>query len=860
MRACRCVQMQERYINTYISQFISTGGADWAGQSKAPGETWIQPQSPRGPLIRPPPQPSMSWNLGRYPPQYAVDTTQYRPSYPVPDVCKMTPPASCPLSWIGQTPRWFFNTNLYTCVEFMYGCGEGHNNFISESECKMVCSEKPEVVYNLPRGNRVPPFFHPRRPADPNFYPNQPNQITSMPPVYRGPTWDSTKSLSGLTGLTKSTFDRYLQNNRHVLVEFYANWCQTCIEFQPKFKLMARNLNSLGVATAQVNAVEEDELRRRFNVQSVPTLLFWSRDLPDCPRKFSNKFGLNSSSVVSWVQNQLGAASSQISWMLSPSSSSQGNTFASSLSSVPVNFSPSTFRPQETTFTFRPQPARSTLIPKPTTSTRTPAQTIFTIKPEVANPAKTTTPTTFKPQPAISTFRPQTASTIVTPKAVTVPIETTDTTFVETTFTAQPASSTIRSKPVTSTKRPQLATSTLKEQLVTVTSTATAELATSSPTEATTTIYATTYDTSDVSYAWENEGDYVLPTDIPTGTTFESECDTVCVKAWNPVCGSDNLTYSNLCEYNVAQCKNSDLYMLGTGECSNLQLGTICKRTEFLCQESGKCISFLKTCNGKLDCENGSDEKLCEGCSKTEFTCGDGTCIDYSKRCDKKIDCKDSSDESGCMKPCSLQEFTCNDGSCIEQAQRCDGQIHCKDMTDEIGCDAFNFCLSSEWMCVDKRRCISSSRRCDGFPDCGDVSDEQGCPPQTCNTKWLFPCSNSSQCIDSRRRCDGYTDCQDRSDERGCRELQCQEWQFKCKQDGVCLHEALRCDSVQDCRDGSDEDDCFSDPASTVFPYTTIPPSTINPQGLETESVDEYIDEGSSIYTTEIYYQITTVV
>ena len=95
--------------------------------------------------------------------------------------------------------------------------------------------------------------------------------------------------------------------------------------------------------------------------------------------------------------------------------------------------------------------------------------------------------------------------------------ETNVTTFVETTFTTQPASSTIRSKPVTSTKRPQLATSTFKEQLVTVTSTATAELATSSPTEATTTIYATTYDTSDVSYAWENEGDYVLPTDIPTG-------------------------------------------------------------------------------------------------------------------------------------------------------------------------------------------------------------------------------------------------------------------------------------------------------------------------------------------------------
>ena len=33
-----------------------------------------------------------------------------------------------------------------------------------------------------------------------------------------------------------------------------------------------------------------------------------------------------------------------------------------------------------------------------------------------------TTPTTFKPQPAISTYRPQTASTTVNPAAVTIPI------------------------------------------------------------------------------------------------------------------------------------------------------------------------------------------------------------------------------------------------------------------------------------------------------------------------------------------------------------------------------------------------------------------------------------------------------
>ena len=50
--------------------------------------------------------------------------------------------------------------------------------------------------------------------------------------------------------LSKRAF--FLGHPVFVSVEFYANWCQTCVEFQPKFKLMARQLNSLGVATAQV--------------------------------------------------------------------------------------------------------------------------------------------------------------------------------------------------------------------------------------------------------------------------------------------------------------------------------------------------------------------------------------------------------------------------------------------------------------------------------------------------------------------------------------------------------------------------------------------------------------------------------
>ncbi|KAF3848859.1 hypothetical protein F7725_015356 [Dissostichus mawsoni] len=221
------------------------------------------------------------------------------------------------------------------------------------------------------------------------------------------------------------------------------------------------------------------------------------------------------------------------------------------------------------------------------------------------------------------------------------------------------------------------------------------------------------------------------------------------------------------------------------------------------------CISPSQFCNGLKDCPDGFDENNCVKrcpsrskefvyiyislfanvcrmffCLECDFRCNDRrSCVSQSLVCDGRSQCNDGSDELNCpnatppaaganVLKCRIGTKLCRDGTeCVLFSHVCDGERDCRDGSDEVGCDIYSAptnppCSSPSALCPGSSLCISPTQFCDGKKDCPDGSDEncvKRCPYRT-----DFRCKDRRSCISKSLVCDGRSHCHDGSDELKC--------------------------------------------------------------------------------------------
>lgn len=74
--------------------------------------------------------------------------------------------------------------------------------------------------------------------------------------------------------LDSANFDKFLNENINVIVDFYADWCGPCKMMAPIYEQVAREY-SPSIIFAKLNVDQSPDIAERFFIMGVPTIIYF---------------------------------------------------------------------------------------------------------------------------------------------------------------------------------------------------------------------------------------------------------------------------------------------------------------------------------------------------------------------------------------------------------------------------------------------------------------------------------------------------------------------------------------------------------------------------------------------------------
>ena len=68
------------------------------------------------------------------------------------------------------------------------------------------------------------------------------------------------------------SFDSFIKENKHVVIDFSAEWCGPCKMFEPIFKEVSSEFEGK-VAFLKIDVDEHQNIAAKYNIRSIPTLI-----------------------------------------------------------------------------------------------------------------------------------------------------------------------------------------------------------------------------------------------------------------------------------------------------------------------------------------------------------------------------------------------------------------------------------------------------------------------------------------------------------------------------------------------------------------------------------------------------------